>query len=156
MIPYDIPWPVFWLVALIVFGIVEGATAGLASIWFAVGALAALVSALLGAPLWVQIVLFLAVSLATLLMVRPVAQKYLNPKKEATNADRVIGAEGIVTQTIDNVKGGGQVNIAGQTWTARADDHSVIPEGTLVFILRIEGVKVYVTPAAVSQTAAKE
>lgn len=154
--PFDIPWSVFWLVALIVFGIVEGATAGLTTIWFAVGALAALVAALLGAPPLVQIVLFLAVSLATLLVVRPVARKYLTPKQEATNADRVIGAEGIVTQTIDNVKGSGQVNIAGQVWTARADDQSVIPEGTLVRVLRIEGVKVYVTPAAVAQTVPQE
>jgi len=152
----DIPMPIFWLIALVVFGLIEGATAGLASIWFAVGALGALVAALADAPFLVQIILFLALSFATLLIVRPLARKYLTPRKVATNADRVIGAEGIVTRAIDNVKGEGQVNIAGQFWTARAEYDCPIPADTLVRILRIEGVKVFVVPAAVAQMSANK
>lgn len=153
--PFDIPMPVFWLIALVVFGLIEGATAGLTSIWFAVGSLAALFTAMAGGSPLVQIILFLVLSFLTLLIVRPLARKWLIPRREATNADRVIGAEGIVSQAIDNVKGEGQVNIAGQIWTARAEEDCAIPAGTMVRILRIEGVKVYVIPAAVFQPAAQ-
>lgn len=149
--PFDIPMSVIWLIALIFFCIVEGVTAGLASIWFAVGALGAMIAALAGASPLVQIVLFLALSFITLIIVRPLARKYLTPRNEATNADRVIGTEGIVTQTIDNIKGEGQVNVAGQIWTARSEGDSLIPAGTLVQVLRIEGVKVFVAPAVVPE-----
>lgn len=151
--PLHISLPVFWLAALIIFGILEGATAGLTSIWFAAGALVSLIAALLDAPLWLQIVLFLAVSFITLITVRPLARKHLIPRNVATNADRVIGAEGIVTQAIDNIRGEGLANIAGQTWTARAEDDHPIPKGSLIRVLRIEGVKVYVTPAEVPQAS---
>ena len=153
--PFELSLPILWLILLVIFGVVEGATAGLASIWFALGALAALITAMLDGPLWLQILLFLVVSFVTLLIIRPLARKYLTPRNEATNADRVIGAEGVVTLPIDNLKGEGQVNIAGQIWSARADTDQVIPAGTLVRIMRIEGVKVFVTPAAAAQVSAQ-
>lgn len=144
-----IPMSIVWLAALILFAAVEAVTVGLASIWFCIGALAALIASLLGAGIWVQIVLFLAVSFLALLLVRPLARKYLTPGRQATNADRVIGAEGVVTQTIDNLKGEGQVNLSGQIWTARSgEEQKTISPGTKIRVLRIEGVKVYVTPVA--------
>lgn len=142
----SIPMSVIWLVALILFGVIEAVTVGLASIWFCAGALAALIAALAGANFWIQMILFLAVSFAALLVVRPLARKYLTPDRQATNADRFIGAEGTVTQDIDNLNGAGQVNLAGQIWTARSDDDATIPTGTRIRVLRIEGVKVFVTP----------
>ena len=92
----------------------------------------------------VQIVLFLLVSAVCLLAVRPLARKHLNNRVEATNADRVIGAEARVTEEINDLAATGAVSIGGGVWTARSGNDTVIPVGTLVRVLRIEGVKVYV------------
>ena len=127
---------IVWLVLLLLFAGGEAVSVGLTSIWFAAGAL------------WIQITLFLAVSLLCLAAVRPLAKRYLNDKVEATNADRVIGAEAKVTEDIDNIHGKGAVIIRGMTWSARSQDDGPIPTGTLVRVLRIEGVKVFVEPLA--------
>ena len=137
---------VAWLALLILFSVGEAVTVGLTSVWFAVGSLGALLCALAGGGVWLQVGVFLALSGLTLALVRPLAKKFLTPGYSATNADRVIGQEAVVVQTIDNLHGQGQVNIAGQTWTARSQDDTVIHKGTLVRVLRIEGVKVFVTP----------
>ncbi len=133
-----------WLVVLIVFAVGEAVTVGLTSIWFAVGALGALMTAVLGGGIATQIVVFLALSALSMALIRPLARKYLKPKYSATNADRVIGKNAVVTQAIDNMEGKGQVNISGQTWTARSAHDVTIPQGAEVKVLRIEGVKVYV------------
>ena len=141
--------------SLLLFAGGEAVSVGLTSIWFAAGALAALIAALLGGALWIQITLFLAVSLLFLAAVRPLAKRYLNDKVEATNADRVIGAEAKVTEDIDNIHGKGAVIIRGMTWSARSQDDGPIPTGTLVRVLRIEGVKVFVEPLAAPISAAE-
>ena len=143
---------IVWLVLLLLFAGGEAVSVGLTSIWFAAGALAALVAALLGGALWIQITLFLAVSLLCLAAVRPLAKKHLNNKVEHTNADRAIGQEALVTEDIDNIQGKGAVIIRGVTWTARSEDGDPIPTGTMVRVLRIEGVKVFVerVPAGAS------
>ena len=133
-----------WLGAAVVFGIVEALTAGLVSIWFVVGSAAALVGALLGAGLGVQVGLFVVVSAAALAVTRPLLRKVVNAKATPTNADRVLGDRGKVTETIDNENSTGAVYVDGKTWTARSADGSVIPEGTMVEILRMEGVKLFV------------
>ena len=135
---------IIWLVLLLLFGGAEALTVGLTSVWFAAGALCALIAALLGAPLWVQIALSLAVSALCLLAVRPLAKRHLNSKVKPTNADRVIGEQAQVTEDIDNIRGKGAVVIRGVAWTARSEDGSPVPAGTLVKVLRIEGVKVFV------------
>lgn len=137
-------WVVIWGVALVVFLIVEGITVGLASIWFACGALVSLIAALLGAPVWLQFLLFILVSGVTLWMTRPLAAKYVNEKKQATNADRVIGMTGRVTEKIDNVSGTGAVSIGGKLWTARSQTGVTIEPGTLVRGVAIDGVKLIV------------
>ncbi len=144
--PFDVEsiQKIIWLVLLLLFAGGEAATVGLTSIWFAAGALAALIAALLGGALWLQITLFLVVSLLCLAAVRPLAKRHLNNKVEHTNADRAIGAEAQVTEDIDNIHGKGAVIIRGVTWTARSQDGSPIPAGTMVKVLRIEGVKVFV------------
>lgn len=134
-----------WLVAMIVFLIVEAVVPGLVSIWFALGALAAMLSALLKAPLWLQIVWFLAVSIATLCLTRPLAQKYVNSRVHPTNADAVIGRECVVTEKINNIEGTGAVKVGGQHWTARSEDDETHHEvGDIVIADRIEGVKLIV------------
>lgn len=134
-----------WLVAMVVLLIVEAAVPGLVSIWFALGAFCALIAAILKAPLWLQIVWFLAVSIATLCLTRPLAQKYVNARVQPTNADAVIGREGLVTEAVNNIEGKGAVKIGGKVWTARSADDSVrFEQGDVVTIDRIEGVKLIV------------
>lgn len=135
---------IVWLVLLLLFAGAEAATVGLTSIWFAAGALCALIAALLGGALWIQVTLFLAVSALCMLAVRPLAKRHLNSKVEATNADRVIGEQARVTEDIDNIHGKGAVVIRGIAWTARSEDGTPVPAGSLVRVLRIEGVKVFV------------
>lgn len=138
-----------WFGLLVLFGVVEAATVTLASIWFMAGALAALIAALCGAPLAVQIVLFLAVSVLLLACLRPLVRKYVTPKITATNADSVIGKTAVVTESIDNVNAQGAVKVGSVVWTARSTDGSPIPAGALVRADRIEGVKLYVSLAEV-------
>lgn len=133
-----------WLLTAIVLVVGEALTVGLTFIWFAVGALGGLVVAVLGGPIWLQVVVFLALSALALALVRPLAAKLMWPGRVATNADRVIGKTAVVTETIDNLSGKGQVKVAGQIWTARSERDVVIPKDTEVTVLRIEGVKVFV------------
>ncbi len=137
---------IFWAVAVIAFVILELATVGLASIWFALGALCALIAALLGAPVWLQVVWFVIVSVATLLLTRPLARKYINSKTMATNADRVIGGKAVVKERIDELAGTGAVLADGKMWTARTADGSVAEPGDIVTVLEIRGVRLIVTP----------
>ena len=137
--------PAIWLGAIVLFLVVEALVPGLVSIWFAFGALAALISALLSAPFWLQFVWFIAVSVAALALTRPLARKYVNGKVQPTNADMLIGRECLVTETIDNLRGTGAVNVGGKVWTARSDNESqTIPNGAMARVLRIEGVKLIV------------
>ena len=140
---------VVWLIAMIVLLAVEAVVPGLISIWFALGALAALVSALLHAPLWLQIVWFLVVSVAALALTRPLAKKYINSRTQPTNADMLIGKECIVRESIDNVRGTGSVSVGGKVWTARTENEGGrLQEGDLAVVVRIEGVKLIVKPMA--------
>ena len=92
-IAFPIPMTIIWGAAAVLFIAVEAATVGLASIWFAIGSVCALIAAMLGAPLWLQIIWFVLISGLTLVLTRPLAKKYINSKSEATNADRIIGSE---------------------------------------------------------------
>lgn len=137
----------FWIVAAVVFLIVEAATAAMNSIWFMVGALAALASAALGAPLWTQMLLFIAVSGVCFAVLYPRLKDSLRRDRQATNADMVIGRECVVTQRIDNLAGTGAVSVGGRTWTARSADGETIELGAVVTAQSIQGVKLIVSPA---------
>lgn len=140
-----------WLGLVILFLIAEGATVSLVSLWFAAGAVVAMFAALLGAGAWLQTGLFLVVSGALLLMLRPIVRRYLVPKITPTNVDSLVGSTGLVTEAIDNVTASGQVKLGAMEWTARSTTGENIPQGTLIRVDRIEGVKVYVTPANVPE-----
>ena len=134
-----------WLVAMIVLLIIEGIVPGLVSIWFAIGALAAMISAILGAPLWLQVLWFFAVSILTLCLTRPFAKKYVNSRATPTNADMLIGKECVVTEAIDNVLGTGAVTVGGKVWTARTEESDGKAEtGKVMTVVKIEGVKLIV------------
>lgn len=136
---------IIWLVLLIVFIGVETVTLGLTSIWFAGGALIALIAAALKAPVGLQLVLFLIVALVLLIFTRPVAVKYFNKDRIKTNAESIVGKQAIVTSEIDNLQAAGKVVVAGQEWSARSCEEGItIPEGTVVTIEAISGVKLMV------------
>lgn len=138
---------IFWITALVLFLVVEAVTVGLASVWFAVGALAALICALVGGPVWLQAVWFVVVSVVALILTRPLVKKFVNGRTVATNADRNIGRIGLVTERIDNLAATGCVRIDGVDWTARSTvDERVIGEGAQVVIREIQGVKLIVEP----------
>lgn len=136
---------IFWLVVLIVSIVAEVITLGLTTIWFAGGALVAILAAALRAPLALQIVLFLAVSLLLLFFTRPVAVRYFNKDRVRTNAESLVGRQAIVISEIDNLQGIGQVIVGGQEWSARSSDDQIrLAVGTVVDILAINGVKLIV------------
>lgn len=136
---------IFWIAAFVVFVAVEAATVGLASIWFAIGALAALICAALHGPVWLQVVWFLAISVITLILTRPLAKKYVNGHTEATNADRNIGRTAVVTERIDELAGTGAVKLDGLVWTARPTREDLVIEvGRQVIVREIRGVKLLV------------
>ena len=137
---------ILWLVAFAVFLLVEAGTITLVSIWFAAGALAALVTSWLGGEIWLQVVLFLAVSCAALACLRPLIRKFVAPKITPTNADSLIGTMAILSADVDNLKGEGTVVLRGVEWSARSTSGEIIPAGATVQIDKIEGVRVYVTP----------
>lgn len=141
---------VIWLVLLVAFLIGEAACPiHLASIWFAVGALVALLTSLVGAPVWLQITLFVLVSAGLLALLWPMVRKYMNPNLVATNVDALAGTVGIVISPIDNVGATGQVKLNGMEWSARSTTGENIPAGVEVRVDRVQGVKVFVTPVEV-------
>ena len=134
-----------WVVLMIVFLVVEGIVPGLVSIWFALGSLAALISAMLGAQIWLQALWFVVISLAALAVTRPLAKKYVNSRTQATNADMLIGQECIVKEPIDALRGTGAVTVGGKEWTARCNSaEETLEAGAVAVVERIEGVKLIV------------
>jgi len=136
---------IMWFIAMVAMLGVELATVSLTSIWFALGALAALIAALCGAPIWLQVVWFLVVSVLALIATRPLVKKYINGKTTPTNADMLMGQTCVVTEPISNLSETGAVKIGGKVWTARSEDGTVFAPGEKVVAVRIEGVKLIVT-----------
>ena len=134
-----------WLVVLIVSIGVEVATLGLTSIWFAGGAVVAVIVAAVHGPVWLQILLFFAVSLLLLFFTRPIAVRYFHRDRVRTNVECMIGRQAIVTSEIDNLQGIGQVTVGGQEWSARTEaDGMNLQPGTVVDIVAVSGVKLIV------------
>ncbi len=135
-----------WLILMAVLLVIEIATLGLTTIWFAAGALVACIAAVVDAPIWLQAALFVVVSVLLLIFTRPLATKYLNSRTSKTNAESLVGRTAKVTKTINNIQAEGQVVVGGMEWTARStDENVVIPEGAVVMIHGISGVKLIVS-----------
>lgn len=138
-------YAVYWLIASAVFLLVEILTLGLTSIWFAGGSVIAAIAALVGSPLWGQILLFIFVTCLLFVLTRPIAKRYLNSKVQKTNTDALIGQRGIVKETINNMESRGRVQLNGQDWTARSiEAGEIIPVGSEVKVRKIQGVKLIV------------
>lgn len=136
---------IFWLVIVAACAVVELLTMGLTSIWFAVGALVAAICSLFVPYFWVQLVVFVVVSVLLLVFTKPIAVKFLNVGKFKSNAESLVGKRAIVTSEIDNLKEIGEVTVSGLDWSARTErDGVVIPKNAVVVIKKIEGVKLIV------------
>lgn len=133
-----------WFALIISFVVIEGITEQFVSIWFAIGSVGGLISNLAGASTIVQWIVFVVVSIISLICTRPFVKKFINRDKVKTNADRYLGEEGVVIQEIDNQDSKGQVKVLGSIWTARSIDDTNISKGELVEVDRIEGVKLLV------------
>lgn len=134
------PW--VWLGVTIAAIVIEASTLALVAVWFIPSALISLVLSLLRLPLWLQVPLFLALSVAQMIFLKPFMKKVLKVKYSPTNADTVIGKTGTVIEKIDNIAGTGAVKADGKVWTARSSDDSItIDEGSLVCAVEIRGVK---------------
>lgn len=134
-----------WLALLVLFIITEVATVQLTTVWFAGGALIAMLLAAFGVKsITLQVIVFLAVSVILLIATRPLVKKHINKKSQPTNADRNIGQQAVVTEEINNLEGRGAAKINGTEWTARSENGDIIPAGTTVTVTKIDGVKLIV------------
>lgn len=135
---------ILWLVLTIIFALVEAVTPQLISIWFAGGAIIAFISSLFQIPIYAQLIIFVGVSVALLVLTRPIIKKLLKVEPEAMNSDAKIGKIGIVTEDIDNIKAIGAVKLDGLEWSAKSADDGVISKDQQVKVVAIEGVKLIV------------
>ena len=136
---FEIPMPFIWLIVAVILGIMEAVTVSLISVWFAIGALAAIIPAYFGVPFWGQILVFLAVSAIAFAFTKRFFKDVVKVKKQPTNSVGLIGTDGIVTAEINNLEGAGKVYISGLTWSARSKNGETIPEGAVVTVDKIEG-----------------
>ena len=141
---------IIWAAAIIAFGVLEAVTAQLVSIWFVIGAIGAFVAALFDASVTVQVIIFIAVTIVALIVTRPLVKKFVHPKKQATNADRVLNQKGIVVEEINNIKATGQVKVDGKVWSARSTDNIIIDVNEEIIIKQISRVKLIVERTKVS------
>ena len=134
----------FWIVMLVVFVVIEAITAQLVTIWFAVGSVAALIAEMLGAEVWLQWLVFVAVSAVVIIATRPLVKKITKQKVQPTNADRCIGQTAVVTEEINNIEAKGAVKVGGIVWSARSETGEIIEAGKTVTVTKIDGVKLIV------------
>ncbi len=139
------PYIILWLIVIVVFVAMELSTVTLTSIWFAAGGLAALLVAMMDGDLVVQVIAFLIVAFGLLAATRSWADRFLDGKKQSTNADRAIGEEIRVIERVSNLDRTGRAIVNGQDWAVRTvDDDMIIEKGELVRVLKIKGVKLIV------------
>lgn len=136
---------ILWTVLLIAFAVLEMATVQLVSIWFAGGALGGLIAYLCGANEWLQVIVFAVVAGILLIVTKPLVQKLRKAATKPTNADSLIGTQVVISETVDNLAETGAARVKGVVWSVRNIDEGVIPEGTVVTVQRIEGVRLIVT-----------
>ena len=139
-----------WAIIAISTLAVEATTVDMISIWFTPGALVAMILSIWVDIFWVQLLVFLALSAILLCLTRRYFKKHPQyGKDEKMNADAIVGKTGIVQEAIDNIRETGSVKVGALVWTARAAEASVtIPEGTVVIVKDIVGVKVICEPVS--------
>lgn len=141
---FSVPNSVWWLIIAVILGIIEASTLGLVTIWFAIGALFAMIASLIGIPFFYQVIVFIIVSTLLLYFTKPIIKNFLKVKTVKTNADKAIGEKGIVIEKIDTINSTGQVKVRGQVWTARSSDGQDIDVDEIIEVQEISGVKLIV------------
>ena len=137
---------IIWGILAALFLVIELITVGMVSVWFLIGALAALAGAALHAPLWLQIVLFVVVSGVCFAFLYPLLNRFVRKTQQPTNADRVLGMTGVVVRDIDNINPSGAVSVDGRVWTARTENGQRLEKGAYAEVVDIQGVKLIVRP----------
>lgn len=133
-----------WLAAIFLFSVLEAVSYGLTTIWMAIGAVFALIAAVLGWPWFAQVVIFIVSTVVLFVFTRPFAMKYLKVGTTKTNVDLMIGQQTIVTEEIDNLECKGQIKVGGLSWSARSEEGCIIKLGEKVEVVRVAGVCAYV------------
>jgi membrane protein implicated in regulation of membrane protease activity len=141
----EISASLIWLIITVALSVIEIFTMGLVTIWFAAGAAVAFVLALIGAPVIAQIIAFLVVSVAVLVLVRPIAARHFNNRLKKTNIDAYVGRKLVAKTDIDNLHGAGKVDMDGSTWIALSSmDNIIIHAGETVKVVEVKGAKLIV------------
>ncbi len=131
-----------WLVIAAVLFVGEILTAGFLLLWFAIAAVVAMFVSFITTNLFIQILIFLIVSVLLLIFTRPLLSKYTNKDNTITNSNAIIGKTAIVTEDISLLNSTGQINVDGEIWSAKTmDPNLIIPKGSKVEIIGIDGVK---------------
>ena len=134
---------IIWLIIFLITLIIEGLTVGLVSIWFSIGSIGAFITTYFTDSIIIQLVVFVFVSLISLLVTRPISKKFLVKEKVNTNCNALIGEIGIVKEDISKTKVG-TIKVKGQIWSALNSDKGIIKKDSEVEVLSIEGVKLIV------------
>lgn len=140
----------FWLIIAGIFFIIEMATVGFLMFWLGIGALLAMITSFITSSIVVQTIVFVITSCILIPLTKPLADKFTGQKSVATNSYSLINKRGIVTLEINPIQGAGQIKVNGEIWSAKSEDDSIIPEGTEVKILSIDGVKLIVSPIKIN------
>ena len=135
---------IFWIAAIIIFSAAEAATSGLVSIWFAGGALAGLIAAMLNADIWVQTTVFFAVSIILLIALRGIAVNSFKNRSSKTDIDRIIGQH-ITVEDVEENNTDAIARINDVEWKIRSNDGSRLEKGEVVKVEKIDGVRLIVS-----------
>jgi membrane protein implicated in regulation of membrane protease activity len=136
-----------WLVLILVFLVIEMLTLDFTFLMLSIGGVAGLGSGLIGAPIWLQVIIAAIVAAVLILVLRPPLLKRLRRGEDPTpsNVAALVGLSGRVLSTVS--QHGGQVKLSnGDTWTARPDSRGELEPGTVVRVSRIDGATAYVHP----------
>ena len=139
-----------WLIAAGVFFIAEIATTGFLIFWLGIGALLAMITSFITNSIMIQTIVFVVSSCILIPLTKPLADKFTSKKTVQTNSYSLINKHGIVTVDINPIEGVGQVKVNGEIWSAKTEDESTISKGTEIEVLKIDGVKLVVSPIKVN------
>lgn len=134
-----------WLIIAGLFFIGEIATVGFLIFWFGVGALVAMLVSLFTSNVIIQTSVFVISSAILLFETKPFVKKFIDVKSTNTNAFSIIGKKALVRKEI-NSNSVGQIKINGEIWSAESENNEIIPKGSEVEIVKINGVKAIVKP----------
>ena len=140
-----------WLILAGIFFIGEIATTGFLVFWFGVGALLAMVSSFFTTSIILQTVIFVISSTILILATKPFVKKFVDIKTTNTNAYSIIGKNALVIKEIDPIHSTGQIKVDGEVWSAESQNSKVIPKGSEVKVIAIEGVKAIVKPVKIAE-----